>query len=244
MSIQFDTNILNIKKETDNIYSFKLERPSNFNFTPGQYVWLSLKGYSKSPMAIASGQNDDHIMLTVRRWGDLTKALFELSEGDSVHIDGPHGSHFPMQELNNIDHLYLVAGGTGITPVRSLVRSLTNGIHAHLFYGAQGSAELLYKNELGNSKINVEFIIDKEEEEWNERIGFVTDLLRTANLSVNSKFFICGPSPMLKATMEYLRHCDLDNSNVYVSIEKFDGNGNVIGPVLSLNDPQVEFLKS
>ncbi|OLS18614.1 MAG: Sulfhydrogenase 2 subunit gamma [Candidatus Heimdallarchaeota archaeon LC_2] len=243
MNVQYDAKILVKVEETENIYTFKLEKHSDFSFSPGQYVWVSLDGYSKSPMAIASGKSDDHIMLTVRRWGELTNALFNLSEGDLIHIDGPYGSYFPMNELKGVDNLYLVAGGTGITPVRSLLRSLSNGTHAHLFYGAQESIELLYKKELGKSNINVKFIIDKEEENWNDRIGYVTDLLQTEKFLQNSKFFICGPPPMLKAIIEFFKTSEINNSDVYVSIEKFDENGNVIGPVLSLTDPQVNFLK-
>jgi NAD(P)H-flavin reductase len=240
VSVNYNSTILSVKQETETIYTFELERHPDFHFQPGQYVWISLEGYSRSPMAIASGDGDDHIMLTVRKWGDLTTALFELSVGDTIKVNGPHGSYFPIDQIANVKNLYLIAGGTGITPIRSLLRSLTNGTTPYLFYGAQNSNQLLYMDEFKESNGNFKFTIDKAEETWEYNTGFVTDLLKTVEFSDDSTFFICGPSAMLKATSAFLEKSTVDPSNIFVSIEKFDQNGNVIGPVLKLKDPQTE----
>lgn len=238
MSVNYDAKILSVKQESDIVYTFKLEKHPDFKFHPGQYVWISLEGHSRSPMAIASGENDDHIMLTVRKWGDLTIALFQLSTNDIVHIDGPYGSYFPMDQFGDVKHLYLIAGGTGITPIRSLIRSLSNGTSAHLFYGAQESKQLLYLDEFKEMNGKVNLTIDKEEKDWEHDVGFVTDLLEKVEFANDAKFFICGPSPMLKATSAFFNKTNLDLSDIFVSIEKFDENGNVVGPVLKLNDPK------
>lgn len=239
MTIQYDAKILSVTPETENIYTFIVERHKDFKFNPGQYVWMSLDGHLRSPMAIASGQNDDHLMFTVRKWGELTTALFNLSETDKIHIDGPYGTHFPVEVLNNGNDLYLIAGGTGITPIRSLMRSLTNGTMTHLFYGAQESEQLLYLEEFKETKSKLSYTIDNAEEAWNENVGYVTDLLLQVTFTPNAKFFVCGPPPMLKATTQFLKDRQFDTSNVYVSIERFDKNGNVVGPVLQLSDPKL-----
>lgn len=236
--MNYNAKILTVKQETDTIYTFKLEKHPDFKFHAGQYVWISLEGYTRSPMAIASGENDDHIMLTVRKWGDLTAALFQLSTNDIVHIDGPYGSYFPMDQFRDVKNLYLIAGGTGITPIRSLIRSLTNGTSTHLFYGAQESKQLLYLDEFKDLNGKVNLTIDKQEKDWEHDVGFVTDLLKRVEFENGSKFFICGPEPMLKATSAFFRGTNLDFSDIFVSIEKFDENGNVVGPVLKLKDPE------
>lgn len=238
MPIQYDARVISVRQETEDIYTFILEKHVDFEFHPGQYAWISLEGYTRSPMAIASGRYDDNLMLTIRRWGDLTSALFKLSENDVIHIDGPYGTYFPIDELGNINDLYLIAGGTGITPIRSLMRSLSNGTMTHLFYGAQESRQLLYLNELKKMQGNLSFTIDRDEEAWDENVGYVTDLLADVSFKPYAKFFICGPPPMLKATVQFLKNCQLNNSDVYVSVERFDENGGVIGPVLQLSDPK------
>ncbi|MCE7737432.1 MAG: hypothetical protein GPJ54_21255 [Candidatus Heimdallarchaeota archaeon] len=238
MSVNYNARILSVTPETDTIYTFKLEKHPDFKFHSGQYVWVSLEGYSRSPMAIASGENDDHIMLTVRKWGELTNALFQLSPNDIVRIDGPYGTYFPMDQFRDVKNLYLIAGGTGITPIRSLMRSLTNGTLTHLFYGAQESKQLLYLDEFEELNGKVNLTIDKEEKDWDHNVGFVTDLLKRVEFADGSKFFICGPKPMLKATSAFFNEMNLDFSDIFVSIEKFDDNGNVVGPVLRLSDPE------
>jgi NAD(P)H-flavin reductase len=238
VSVNYNAKILSVERESETIYTFKLEKHPAFNFHSGQFVWISLEGYARSPMAIASGENDDHIMLSIRKWGDLTTALFQLKENDIVNIDGPHGSYFPTNEIQETEDLYLIAGGTGITPIRSLIRSLTNGTTTHLFYGAQESDQLLYLNEFKELNGTSKFTIDKPEENWEHEVGFVTDLLKSVEFSKGAKIFICGPQPMLQAASVFFKSVNLDFSNIFVSIEKFDDNGNVVGPVLKISDPQ------
>jgi predicted ferric reductase len=107
-------------------------RPSTrrrpLDFAPGQFAWLRLRRwglFGDHPFTIASGTRDDGtIEFTVRHLGDYTRTLGRLSPAARVFLDGPHGSF-------SVDHtratgLVLLAGGVGITPMMSMLRTLAD----------------------------------------------------------------------------------------------------------------------
>ena len=98
------------------------------HFAPGQFAWLRLRRwglFSDHPFTIASGARaDGTVEFTIRHLGDYTRTLGRLSPGARVFLDGPHGSF-------SVDHtratgLVLLAGGVGITPMMSMLRTLAD----------------------------------------------------------------------------------------------------------------------
>ena len=75
---------------------------------------------SRSPPAPSSPTVSS---LTVRATGDFTRALARLGPGQKVWLDGPHGSFTP-DAPERVDGLVLIAGGVGITPMMSMLRTL------------------------------------------------------------------------------------------------------------------------
>lgn len=238
----FEAIIQEIKDEADGVKTFVFDKPADFNFYPGQYCWLSLPGFEASPMAIASGNSDDLLEFSIRAWGELTNELFDKSTGAKVNIEGPHGTYFPVQQIDNSQSLYLVGGGTGITPIRSLTKSLQKKGKKKVFYGAKTPDELLYQYEFDSWPATIKLTVDKGNESWEGNTGLVTSLLETEEFEENAFFFVCGPSAMEKAVIDYLTNDrTISSDKIFVSLEKFDDEGNVIGPVLPVTDNQVEF---
>ncbi len=89
-----------------------------------------------------------------------------------------------MDKFGDVKNLYLIAAGTGITPIRSLIRSLSNGTSIHLFYGAQESKQLLYLDEFKELNAKVNLTIDNMEKGWEYDDRII----------VNSKIMICKVS--------------------------------------------------
>jgi 3-phenylpropionate/trans-cinnamate dioxygenase ferredoxin reductase subunit len=97
-------------------------------FAPGQFAWIRLNpsiGAQEHPFTIASSA---HVGLwtefTIRHTGDFTNELRQLRLGSPVWVDGPHGA-FTL-DLRRCTGLVMIAGGVGITPMMSMLRTLAH----------------------------------------------------------------------------------------------------------------------
>ena len=112
----------------------------------GQHVDVRLTaddGYqAERSYSIASGPEDDHLVLTVERLddGEVSPYLVGvLAPGDELELRGPIGGYFVWnQSLGG--PLLLVAGGSGIVPFRSILRhraAVGSDVEARLLYSAR-----------------------------------------------------------------------------------------------------------
>ena len=102
---------------------------SGFRFKPGQFGWLTVWGnpfkmtghpFSFSSSAAAA---NGRVEMTIRNLGDFTNGIHKIPVGQRVYLDGPYGA-FTMG--NPADMHVLIAGGIGITPMMSLMRTLAD----------------------------------------------------------------------------------------------------------------------
>ncbi len=237
-----DLEIKSIIDEAPNVKTFVFEKPSDFTHAPGQFCWISLPDHpklGKSPMAIASGTKESLLKFSIRAWGDLTKKLFELDVGDVVTISSPEGTWFPT-EMTEGRPLYGIAGGTGITPVRSLRYSIDlKNSEMQIFYGVRTPHDFLYKKEL--SQWNARLIVEKPDASWTSDVGLVTDLLNKDVLDVERGLcHVCGPRPMMVNVVKVLKDLGFAPDRIYVSLERME-KGKVIGPVFPVSNSIVGF---
>ena len=207
----FDIVIKNIIQETPDVKTFILVKPLNFSHLPGQFCWLTLPSlrnvgdsFPRTPMAIASGIHDNELVFSFRNWGFLTEKFFKLNLGDVLSVSDPLGTAIPLQLFESRD-IICIAGGTGLTPVRSLMLSLDSNHKPDLYYGAKTPSDILYREELKSwhSKVIVER--SNGSDNWNGDLGYVTKLL-PPNLQIKDKIcYICGPYPMMQNTVNVLK---------------------------------------
>ncbi len=112
--------------ETENVYSIFITgtHMERFSYIPGQFVIARFleRGvwYEAHPFSISSGSGKGDIRLTIKESGDYTKKLsHHIHSGTKVFIDGPHGIF--GNEIKKEEKILCIAGGIGITPIRSMV---------------------------------------------------------------------------------------------------------------------------
>ena len=147
-------------------------------------------------------------------------------------ISEPQGTSIPLNIFSNHNTVYAIAGGTGITPVRSLIHSLDKKIQ--VFYGVKTIDDFIYKNEIENWYIKKTVESNLNTTDSKIKLGYVTSLLTQEILNLLGIYFICGPKNMIDSAIQKLREIGIPEDNIYVSIEKIV-DGTVIGPVLPLN---------
>jgi ring-1,2-phenylacetyl-CoA epoxidase subunit PaaE len=230
VSVNFHSlTIADIVDETAEARSIRFEVPPElrgaFKFRPGQHLTLKAqieneevrRNYS---LCVAPG--DGELMVTVKR---IAGGLFSnwandsLKPGDRIDVMEPHGSFTWEFEPRASSHYAAFAGGSGITPVMSLLRTaLIEEPRSRftLFYGNRDSQSVIFLEELARLKnrfmdrLEVHHFLAEEAEDIDLFNGMLDrgkcdevldHLLDPADIAA---FFICGPGPMMDAAEQAL----------------------------------------
>jgi len=122
---RFETSVKYFVQTSKSSVIIKLERPKDFIFSSGQYIWLVIPkittgNVGRRAFSIASGVDDDMLELSIRLTkSSFSKAITKLHPGYKLEIIGPMGSAFSAPKSGAI----LIAGGIGVSPFLSVIRS-------------------------------------------------------------------------------------------------------------------------
>ena len=202
-------------------------------FRPGQFAWIRLgsrpMGFEEHPFTIASAPRPSGtIEFTIKQLGDFSGGVAEVAVGDRAWVDGPHGAFSPDHHRSR--GLVLIAGGVGITPMISVLRSLVQRGDQRdhlLFVSARALEELLFREEITelaeNLRLRVVELLDQPHEGWTGGTGFLDAKTLAENLPQKRErldFFICGPPPMVTGVVSSLRSIGVAPQHIHT--EKFD----------------------
>ncbi|MDR4499457.1 MAG: FAD/NAD(P)-binding protein [Candidatus Scalindua sp.] len=200
-----------------------------FDFTPGQFVQLSVFGIGEAPISISSSPfNRESIGLCVRRAGDVTSAIHKLEPGSRLGMRGPLGKGFPVKEMRGKDLLF-IAGGLGLAPLRSLInytlQKRDDFARIRILYGAKKPGEILFPDELQTWRerkdIELEITVDTPDQNWTGKSGVITRLMPSLKLEPENTFaLIVGPPVMYKYVLLELQIKQIPETNIIMSLER------------------------
>jgi ferredoxin-NADP reductase len=188
----------------------------------GQHVDVRLTaedGYqAQRSYSIASGPEDPALALTVERIDDGEVSPYltdEVRAGDELEIRGPVGGHFTWRVADG-GPLLLVAGGSGVVPLMSMLRHLAANdaaeVDARLLVSARGWDDVLYREELGalaaRPGILVRYTLTRGApsgwEGFARRID--ADMLRAVGPPPEARphVFVCGPTAFVERAADLL----------------------------------------
>jgi dihydroorotate dehydrogenase electron transfer subunit len=154
----------------------------------------------------------NELWLLIQLVGAGTRTLAKASRGDVLNVLLPLGNGFSMPERLD-ERLLLIGGGVGTAPMLYLGRQLAdNGFTPTFLLGARSSNDLLQTEqfaELGN------LFVTTEDGSRGEK-GYVTAHSVLANSPSFSRFYVCGPHPMMMAVA---RHAKAHGITCEVSLE-------------------------
>ena len=151
----YQCNLLNRVEVAEGTMAFCFEKPSRFDFKPGQSADLTLadppetdpEGNTRT-FSIASPAFENHLMFTTRlRDKAFKRSPKKIALGTQVKIDPPMGS-FTLHK-NSTKAAVFLAGGIGITPFLSIVRQADHDRlphKLHLFYSNRGPKTQLFSS--------------------------------------------------------------------------------------------------
>jgi len=179
-------------------------------FRAGQYVSVAVSiGAVRTNRAysISSAPGDARLEITVRRkpGGFVTEHLFTLVPGAEVETSGPTGS-FVFEPLIDRGALVFLAGGSGITPFRSMWRDFEQRgptPRVHLVFGVRTPADVIYKAELKELAarcpwFTYSIIVSEPGPGFRGRKGLLDAARIRAEVEdpARARFFLCGPNAM------------------------------------------------
>ncbi|MFA3781210.1 ferric reductase-like transmembrane domain-containing protein [Yersinia sp. 1652 StPb PI] len=183
-----------------------------FRFTPGQFGWLTIWGspfnITAHPFSFSSSAqvSDGRVEMSIRNLGDFTSNIPKVPIGQRVYLDGPYGA-FTLG--NPADMHVLVAGGVGITPMMSMLRTLADRGDqrpALLLYGSKDWESITFREELEalKSRLNlvVVHVLSNPAPDWTGEKGFIDAEVFKRHLPppyASHEYFICGPNVMMDA---------------------------------------------
>lgn len=194
---------------------------ANIRFEPGQYATIGFRGPNGrlSPMrcfSITSSSDSGNLQFATRLGGDFTHALADLTAGDEMYVQGPFGEFIinPTYDRNVV----LIAGGIGITPFMSMIRSATkaqSSLPITLLYSCRSGQGIPFHDELRemekrNPKLRVVvFVTDQTNVPEIPRMlsGRMTEnhIGQVVGGSyTGSTYFVCGPKGFTESTESML----------------------------------------
>ena len=236
--------VAEVRRETPDAVSVRFELPEDlretFRFKAGQHLTFrrDVNGEElRRNYSVCVSPAEGMLKIGVKK---ITGGAFsgwvndELKAGDELDVMAPHGSFCWEFDANAQREYVAFAGGSGITPILSLMKATL--MHEPksrftLFYGNRSSLGVMFLEELAAWKdkyldrLQIVLFLEDEEEEielFNGRLDrpkveeILDHLVDVKNTDV---FFICGPGPMMDAIEETLTARGVEKSRML--IERF-----------------------
>ncbi len=220
-----------ISQLTEQIYRVRIapEDGKELQFEGGQYLFLVMSENKKIPLSIASAPEEkDFIELHIRKMAEdslASEMLSLFSAGEAFDIDAPHGRCYLK---SGDDDVVIIAGGTGFSPMKSLVESAlarNDKRHLSLYLGAQSSAELYQTSlietwDVTSNRVDYIPVIGQAEESWEGDVGFPHQVA-LSNLGHNAtecEFFISGSEAMVLNVYKELLDVGVKKNKIHSDI--------------------------
>lgn len=241
----FTATITRLDRLSSTTISFDIEIPNrgDLAFLPGQYVSIAVPGTDVSrSYSFSNGPHEDTLSFLIKLapGGAMSEYLDKRAKvGDTFTFTGPNGSFF----LRESDApLLLLAGGTGLAPILSIVRTLEKARSTrpiHLLFGATTDEDVVELDTIEAFKQTLPqltwdyCVADRNTKAPNQ--GYVTALMGPEHMhGGTTAVYLCGPPPMVDAVRSHFAAQEVGPGGFFY--EKFA----LAAPAKTEPEPQLE----
>jgi len=221
------TPVLGLDAQTPSIVRLRLERPAGYQFRASQHALLRLsteQGPDLRPLSLAAAPGSDHLEFATRAGPSAFKqALFDVRPGDIVKVSRPMGglAYDPTRPA------VFIAGGIGITPVRSLLfatETATTRSPIRLLFSNHAAEEIPFADELAaiseqRENLSITWVLTSPSAValpgpvHGGRLS--EDLLRRQAAELpGALFYVTGPAAMVSDVRAMLRDIGMPRSRI------------------------------
>lgn len=240
MSDYYNLKIKEVVRETKDAVTIKFKQPlfKKVKYTPGQFLTVVMtidgKQVRRAYSMCSTPTLDSHVAITVKRveGGLVSNYLNDhVSKGDSIEIMKPLGKFTLSPDKNNARHIVLIGGGSGITPLMSMLKGV-------LFFEPESTVSLIYANSNEDSiifkdrleelkakfgdRFNLIHVLSKPLRAHNGYSGRLEDAMLANMLNLLPKveksqtsYYICGPEGLMEAAQAGLKLAKVPKGSIY-----------------------------
>lgn len=221
--VPFPSEIMDIIRHTEKEYTFRMKFIGDVK--PGQFFEVSVPKYGEAPISV-SGIGEDFVDLTIRKVGRVTNEVFEKGKGTTLLLRGPYGNGFDTS-LYEKGEVVVVAGGTGVSPVRGVIEALANTAEPkdkHVIVGFRSPDDMLFRDDLKrwDEVLDLILTVDGAPEGYEGKIGLVTKYIPDLPLKdvASAQAVVVGPPAMMRFSVMGLLQKGFKEENIWVSQER------------------------
>lgn len=225
---EYLSKITRLNKLADLTSAVWFEKPTGFDFQPGQFINMKLKQDEieiNHCMTIASAPHEPELMIAARLTGSNYKNIFEkLKPDDLINFSEPLGN-FVLAE--STEPTVFIAGGIGVTPFRSMLKNAElqeSTRRFFLFYFNKRKSGVAFFNELNSLQLeNYKFIpVMTEDLDWPGETGYLTETLLKKYLDLEkAHYYVVGPPRMVNESVNLLKNLSVPSERI--KSEEFTG---------------------
>jgi len=232
---KYNVKVIEIFQTTPSSVTLRMEKPGGFVFKPGQWAYFTIREGSQEAsrsLSFSSSPTEPHLEFTKRMSSsDFCEILEKVREGDYVSFSGPMGNLVYEGGLAKVTFL---AGGIGITPVRSILKNAIDKKipgEKNLIYGNLNIEEAAFSEEIrqweeADHGLKVTHVLLDPHEGWNGFSGFIDRTVIEASVPDlhGQIYYISGPPPMVKSVSVHLDDLGIHEQRILTEeLEGYEG---------------------
>jgi ferredoxin-NADP reductase len=207
---------------------FQIPKERQLRAKPGQFLtfqWTIDGRRVTRSYTISSSVHENYVEITSKRMENGWVSVFlneRAKPGLAVEASGPYGRFYFDETLHK--SIVLVAAGSGITPMISMLRYIDNlelATPVRLLYCVRTSADIIFENELVRLSRSVpnfkyEVCLSRPDPTWKGRSGRLTQEFVTRNVTDldSPTFFLCGPKGFMDNARQILSTLDVNQDRI------------------------------
>ena len=222
--------VSDVRAETPRVRTLVLEVDGWPRHRAGQHVDIRLTaedGYAAERSYSIASAPGEGLELTVELLedGEVSPYLVEeLVVGDAFEVRGPIGGYF-VWDSGDAGPLFLVGGGSGVVPLRAMLRTRPSEVSARLVYSARTLEDVIYRDELDRLGGDVVVTLTREQRDGHRSGRVGSALLREVGFAPadEPQIFVCGPTSFVEAVAAAL--VEIGHPPERVRTERFGPTG-------------------
>ncbi len=225
LAFRHQMRVAEVTAEAPNVVSLRItgRHLDRLGAKAGQFfLWRFLNWklvWQSHPFSLSTAPDGQSLRITIKSLGDFTSRIGEVKPGTRIVGVGPFGLF--TDAVRHRDRVALIAGGVGITPIRSLLEEMSGDLV--LVYRVVTHDEIVFREELeqlaAERGIKLIYITGDHRAPGAERLMSAEHLREIIPDISNREIYVCGPPAMSNAVETNVRRAGVPRK--YIHSENF-----------------------